>query len=193
MSAVQPPLMRGDDVGYVPVPLFHIFGLNVGLGMTLHAGATAVLAGRFDPGDTLATMAEAQGDRRHRGARNVHRVAVPIPTFTAGSRRFGSHCPDRPRSRPRSSTAMPRRVLSSSRDTASTECAPAVTLNAGDAKPGSIGRPLPGVEVELRDPDGEPITDDDPGQLIVRGPNLFSGYWPDGARRAGRRRLVRHR
>src|SRR5438034_354272 len=34
MSAVQPPLMRGDDVGYVPVPLFHIFGLNVGLGMT---------------------------------------------------------------------------------------------------------------------------------------------------------------
>jgi long-chain acyl-CoA synthetase len=62
-----------------------------------------------------------------------------------------------------------------------TECAPAVTLNAGNAKPGSIGRPLPGVEVELRDPDGEPVTDDDPGQLIVRGPNLFSGYWPDGA------------
>src|SRR5262249_54111710 len=62
-----------------------------------------------------------------------------------------------------------------------TETAPAVTLNR-TGKAGSIGRPLPGVEVELRDQDGSPIEDDDdPGELFVRGPNLFSGYWPDGA------------
>ncbi len=47
-------------------------------------------------------------------------------------------------------------------------------------KAGSVGAPLPGVEVELLDPDGEPVEDDDPGQLAVRGANLFSGYWPDG-------------
>jgi long-chain acyl-CoA synthetase len=35
--------------------------------------------------------------------------------------------------------------------------------------------------VELRDADGEPVDDGDPGRLFVRGPNLFSGYWPDGA------------
>jgi long-chain acyl-CoA synthetase len=180
MAAVQPPLMRGDDVGYVPVPLFHIFGLNVGLGMTLHAGATVVLAGRFDPGETLAIMAE----------RKVTVVIGAPGMFTA----WLAH-PDFQRG-----FATVRFALSGSAPLAPvlveryaqegvvlfegyglTECAPAVTLNAGDAKPGSIGRPLPGVEVELRDPDGEPITDDDPGQLIVRGPNLFSGYWPDGA------------
>ena len=62
-----------------------------------------------------------------------------------------------------------------------TEAAPGVTLNTS-GKGGSIGRPLPGVEVELRDQDGEPVDEDedDPGQLFVRGPNLFSGYWPLG-------------
>jgi len=42
---------------------------------------------------------------------------------------------------------------------------------------------LPGVEVQLRDADGAAIDDEedeDPGRLYVRGPNLFSGYWPDG-------------
>jgi len=41
--------------------------------------------------------------------------------------------------------------------------------------------PLPGIETELRDADDEPAGPDDPGRLFVRGPNLFSGYWPDGA------------
>jgi long-chain acyl-CoA synthetase len=67
-----------------------------------------------------------------------------------------------------------------------TEAAPVVTMNAiGDRSrphPGSIGRPLPGVDVQLRDRDGEVVEpdDDDPGRIFVRGPNLFSGYWPDG-------------
>jgi long-chain acyl-CoA synthetase len=36
------------------------------------------------------------------------------------------------------------------------------------------------VEVELRDADGDPADDGDPGRLFVRGANHFSGYWPDG-------------
>jgi long-chain acyl-CoA synthetase len=50
-------------------------------------------------------------------------------------------------------------------------------------KGGAIGVPLPGVEIELRDQDGTPVSveDDDPGELFVRGPNLFSGYWPSGS------------
>jgi long-chain acyl-CoA synthetase len=179
MSAVQPPLMRGDDVGYVPVPLFHIFGLNVGLGMTVHAGATAVLAGRFDPADSLATMAERKVTVVI-GAPGMFAAWLAHPDFRRGfaTVRFALSG-----SAPLAPALVDRYAeegVALFEGYGLTECAPAVTLNAGDAKPGSIGRPLPGVEVELRDPDGEPITEDDPGQLIVRGPNLFSGYWPDG-------------
>jgi long-chain acyl-CoA synthetase len=49
------------------------------------------------------------------------------------------------------------------------------------AKAGSIGRPVPGVELRLLDTRGRPVEEGDPGEIVVRGANLFSGYWPDGA------------
>jgi long-chain acyl-CoA synthetase len=64
-----------------------------------------------------------------------------------------------------------------------TETAPVVasTLASARVKPGSIGRPIPGVEVRLLDESGEPVENGDPGEIWVRGDNLFSGYWPGGA------------
>jgi long-chain acyl-CoA synthetase len=44
-----------------------------------------------------------------------------------------------------------------------------------------VGRPLPGVEVRLVEADGELAEPGDLGMLEVRGANLFTGYWPDGA------------
>jgi long-chain acyl-CoA synthetase len=53
-------------------------------------------------------------------------------------------------------------------------------------KTGSIGRWVPGVEMRLRAADGSTIVhigphDSEPGEIVVRGANLFSGYWPDGS------------
>jgi long-chain acyl-CoA synthetase len=64
-----------------------------------------------------------------------------------------------------------------------TETAPVLTstLGTGRAKPGSVGRPIPGVELRLLDESGAEVTEDDPGEISVRGKNLFSGYWPDGS------------
>jgi long-chain acyl-CoA synthetase len=64
-----------------------------------------------------------------------------------------------------------------------TETAPAVTSNVVGpvAKPGSIGRPLPGVEVRIVDEHGDDVEEGDPGELIVRGPNVFGGYWRQAA------------
>jgi long-chain acyl-CoA synthetase len=64
-----------------------------------------------------------------------------------------------------------------------TEAAPGVssTFVSGAAKPGSVGRPFPGVELRLVDEDGGEADPGDPGEIWIRGPNLFSGYWPDGA------------
>jgi long-chain acyl-CoA synthetase len=62
-----------------------------------------------------------------------------------------------------------------------TEASPAVTtsLGTGRNRPGSVGRPLPGVEVVVTDDTGEPALEGDPGEIWVRGPNVFAGYWRD--------------
>ena len=57
-SLSTPDRMRADDVVFGVLPLFHIFGLNVALGITLAAGASVVLVQRFDPSTALDTIAE---------------------------------------------------------------------------------------------------------------------------------------
>ncbi len=63
-----------------------------------------------------------------------------------------------------------------------TEAAPVVTSTLGTAtpKPGSVGRPLPGVEIRVVDESGFDTDGLDPGEIRIRGANLFCGYWPDG-------------
>ena len=66
----------------------------------------------------------------------------------------------------------------------------------GRARRAAIGVPLPGVEVRLVDADGDDVLVGDPGELWVRGPNVFAGYWDDAeatAARRRRRRLAAHR
>ena len=185
LAAVEPPLVTGSDVVFVPLPLTHIFGLNAGLGMALRVGATAVLADRFDAGETLATMATE---------RVTTVLAVPgqyaawlaHPDLAAGfaAVRFAMS----------GSATLARGVVEGFAAAGVpiydgyglTEAAPVIAINAlgaGRAAPtnGSVGPPLPGVEVELRDADGDAVDDGDPGRIFVRGANLFSGYWPDGA------------
>ncbi len=48
---------------------------------------------------------------------------------------------------------------------------------AGERRAGSVGFPLPGVSVQIRDPDGKVLPDGETGELFVRGPNVFAGYW----------------
>ncbi len=50
-----------------------------------------------------------------------------------------------------------------------------------DARLGSVGRPLAGLEVELRGPEGERLPPGQVGELCVRGPSVMLGYWRDEA------------
>ena len=58
----------------------------------------------------------------------------------------------------------------------------------GERVPGSVGTPLPGVEVRLVDEDGKPVAPGTPGEIEVRGPSVFAEYWgqPDATRDAFR-------
>jgi malonyl-CoA/methylmalonyl-CoA synthetase len=55
----------------------------------------------------------------------------------------------------------------------------------GERRPGSVGLPLPGISVRLLDPEGRPVADGDVGEVHLKGPNIFAGYWRrDDATRA---------
>jgi long-chain acyl-CoA synthetase len=63
-----------------------------------------------------------------------------------------------------------------------TEASPIVTstLCSRELQNGSVGAALPGIEIKLRDEFGHVPEGDDPGEIWIRGENVFSGYWPDG-------------
>src|SRR3954452_986778 len=185
IASVRPPLITEEDVLLVPLPMTHIFGLNAGLGVALRVGATLVVTDGFDPGETLETMA-AEGVTALLGVPGEFAAWLAHPDLRRGfaSVRFAMS----------GSATLGRGVVDGFAEVGIavhdgyglTEAAPVVAINAlagGRDHPtsGSIGRPLPGVEVQLRDFDGSEVDEGDPGRLFVRGANLFSGYWPDGA------------
>jgi len=172
------------DVGLLVLPLFHVYGLNAGLGMLVRRCGTGVLVDRFDPVETLRLITE-HGITRVVGAPPMYVAWAMLPeaaqAFSGVRVAISGAAP------------LPPSVLSAFQQATGhavyegygmTEAAPVITTNmlSGDApKPGSIGRPLPGIELRLRDESGAAPADGDPGEIVVRGANLFSGYWPDGS------------
>jgi long-chain acyl-CoA synthetase len=162
------------------LPLFHIYGLNAALGVTLREGGTGVLVERFDPAATLDLVAR-------------HRITVlpgAPPMFSAWLAAAEGRKADLSSVRLAVSGAapLPGKLLEAFRDRFGitiwegyglTETAPVVTTNAlgPEAKPDSIGMVLPGVQVRLVDEDGDEVEEGDPGEIVIRGPNLFAGYW----------------
>ncbi len=182
-ARIEPAVVTHDDVVLLVLPLFHVYGLNAALGAVAWHGATGVLAERFDPVETLELL-------RRDGVTNV--VGAP-PMYVAWSMladvgdAFTSV-----RLTLSGAAPLPPDVLQRVLDVTGhhvfegyglTETAPVLTttLMSEVAKPGSIGRPVPGVELRLLDEKGRPVEEGDPGEIVVRGANLFSGYWPDGA------------
>ena len=61
-----------------------------------------------------------------------------------------------------------------------TESSAGLTANKVDAnRPGSVGRPIPGVEVAILDLEGRPVPVGTEGEVCARGPDIMKGYWKD--------------
>ena len=207
--AMTPPPVRADDRVLLVLPLFHVYGLNAGFGLVAATGACAVLEETFEPAGSLRLMAEehvtavpaappmfqawlAAADAVGSDA-ELRRGFAAVRVASSGA------------------APLPADVWTAMRDRAAvlvwegyglTEAAPVVasTLATGRAKPHCIGGPIPGVELVLRDTtagdhrgqhdggspgaaheDDSDEVEEGPGEIWVRGPNLFAGYWPDGA------------
>jgi long-chain acyl-CoA synthetase len=177
-AALDPAPVTAADTVLLALPLFHVFGLNAVLGQALHAGATVVVATDPDPAATLTLIA----------AERVTSVAGTPSTFAAWA--AVPHAADALRGvRVLVSGSAPMRPEAAEAFRAATgkpvwqgygltEAAPVVSASMRPV-PGSVGAPLPGIEIRLLDADGAPVAEGDPGELWIRGPNLFSGYWPD--------------
>ena len=176
--------VKADDVAFGLLPLFHIFGLNVVLGLTLHAGGSVVLREHFEPTSAAADI------KRH----GVTLLAGAPPMFGAWVAAAGSGIPNDAFSTVRLAVSGAAPLASETARAFEqafgvplregyglTEASPVVTSSHLDrpAKPGSVGVPLPGLDVRLVDEDGEDALAGDSGEIWVKGPNVFAGYWED--------------
>lgn len=184
VAAVPSGGIQPDDVGFAAIPLFHVFGLNVVLGMALAAGLPLVVEERFSAQRALELF-ERLGVTLVVGAPPMFQSWVDVEGAPAGAfhsiRRAVSGAAAL---EPQLAEAFHRRFgVVLDQGYGLTEASPVVTTTVGTGRnlPGSIGRPVPGVELRLVDDAGDDVLQGDPGEIVVRGPNVFSGYWQDPA------------
>jgi long-chain acyl-CoA synthetase len=178
-----PSIVRGHGcVVYAVLPMFHAYGLTLCLTFAMSMGARLVLFPRFDPDmvlevtkkhpATFLPLVPPIADRLLKAARDKgvslegtqvaisgamalpHELVVPFEAASGGYLVEGYGL---------------------------SECSPVLMANpvADNRVPGTVGLPLPGTELRVVDPD-DPTKDVEPGtrgELIVRGPQVFSGYY----------------
>jgi malonyl-CoA/methylmalonyl-CoA synthetase len=171
---------REDDVLVHSLPLFHQHGLS-GVQMALIGGSRAVLETRFDPATTCRNieshggtvlfgvpamyerLAGHEGFRQERLGSLRLVVSGSAPLSAALSGRIAEAIGQIP---------LERYGLTESGLDVSNPY-------DGPRKPGSVGLPLPGVELALRSGDGARVADGDNGEITLRGPQVLVGYRGD--------------
>jgi len=175
--------LRHDDVVFGGLPLFHAFGQMAVMNCAFRVGASVVLLPRFDPDQTLETLV-------------AHRATVftAVPTMFVGMLEAARRSDARPPLRYAVSggAALPVSVLEEFAASYGaevhegyglTETSPSVSFNTvfEPIRPGTVGRPMWGVDVAVADPviDHEVHLLTEPGalgEIVVRGHNLLKGY-----------------
>ncbi|MEW2006568.1 long-chain-fatty-acid--CoA ligase [Microbacterium sp. NPDC079208] len=196
-----PGLRDGEETFYAVLPLFHAYGLTLCLTFALSIGAKVVLFPTFDLG--LVTDAA-------RTSPPTFLPAVP-PIYDQLARAAGRGTVDLSSVRFAISGAMSLPVETVRRweeatggllveGYGMTEASPVALGNpmGPTRRPGTVGVPFPSTEIRVVDPD-DPDVDvptGEPGELLLRGPQVFQGYWgrpgetaeallPDGWLRTG--------
>ena len=158
-----------DDRLVLTLPLFHVHGLCAGLFGTLAAGASVLLFDRFDVDEVLdaapsCTMFFGVPTMYHRlAASGRARELASLRLCVSGSAPLAADL-----WHTLAGEGVPVLERYGMTETMLTVSNPLT----GARRPGSVGRPLPGVEAAIADPDEHGV-----GELLVRGPSLCRGYW----------------
>lgn len=171
---------QADDVLLHVLPIFHVHGLFVALHGALHAGATTLMAREFDPQRTLEMLSSGECTV-FMGVPTIHKRLLDVPNaerfdlsrmrlitsgsdrlldevFTGYQKTFGY-------------TLLERYGMTETGMNCSNPL-------EGERRIGSVGHPLPGVELRIvHSETGEILPDGDIGDVQLRGPNVFKRYW----------------
>jgi len=166
-----------DDVLLHVLPLFHTHGLFVAAHCSLVSGASMVLRARFDVDtvvDDLARATVMMGVPTHytrllTSPRFDRSATHHIRLFTSGSAPMLVETHQQVRART-GHTVLERYGMTE------TGMLTSNPLN-GQRRVGTVGPPLPGVEVRVVDDADQRVDDATVGAVQVRGPNVFAGYW----------------
>ena len=162
------------------LPLFHVHGLGNGLHCWLASGCRMRLLERFEHRRAAAAFLDFRPTLFF-GVPTIYVRLLDIPEQQA--REIGGFM----RLFVSGSAPLPGQVLEEFRAKfghtilerygMSENCMDMSNPYVGERRPGSVGLPLPGVSVRLLNADGEPVADGETGEIYLKGPNVFAGYW----------------
>jgi malonyl-CoA/methylmalonyl-CoA synthetase len=171
---------QAEDILLHVLPIFHVHGLFVALHGALHAGATTLLMREFDAHKTLQTLVERRCTV-FMAVPTIHNRLLDVPdakSFDLSHVRLITSGSDR----------LPDEVFTGFQETFGHTLLERYGMTEtgmncsnplrGERKIGSVGLPLPGVEVRIVNSEsGEILPDGEIGDVQLRGPNIFKGYW----------------
>ena len=183
--ATDQALLQGgpDDVVLCCLPLFHAFGQQSAMNTTVLTGGTLVLMPRFDADEALRLLAEERVT-----------VFAGVPTMYVGLLEAATRSAARPealRLAISGGAALPLTVLDRFREVfraqicegyglSETTCVATVNQPARGTRPGTVGHPVPGVEVGIADADVDDtvtlLGPEQLGEVVIRGSNVMAGY-----------------
>jgi len=175
------PTRRGAEVVLCVMPLFHVSAVSMSLYLSLHARGELVIMRRFDAARTIDAIA-AHGATLLPGAPAIFHDLLLSPALRA--ERLGTL-----RACFSGAAPLPREVLARFEERAGcpiyegygmSEAGPCLAFNPMHRarKPGSVGLPVPGGELQVVDLDGggRIMPPGEPGEIRVRGPHVMAGY-----------------
>lgn len=178
--------LGAHDIAPVSTPFFHTGGWNVFATPLWQRGGRIVLFDQFDPAGFLAGLDE-EGCT----------VALTIPTQLVMLLESSAWGREIPSLRSFISGGAPCPVSLMERVRAAgygmkegfglTECGPncfSMPMEEAARRPGSVGWPVPFLDMRLVREDESECEPDEPGELLLRGPQMFSGYFDDPVRTA---------
>lgn len=186
VNAIDPQRDSPDRIVGV-LPFFHVFANTAVLNRTVLNGGMIAMLPRFDAGQALATLDRVRASALP-GVPTMFQAMLAHPKVEKTSFASLRTCIS-------GGAPMPDQVAARFAEVTGaqivegyglTESSGVVSCNPyASPRPGTIGQPLPGTEVKLLDRD-DPTRDapaGEPGELVVRGPQVMQGYWnrPDAA------------